>query len=986
MSTHTEPTRELPPAATSVAPTLSNTHWALCFIAFAIAPLNIVQREVFTVTLNLPEALILLLAAKEAALILLGKQRFTPLFPAKTVGLFLFTAVAAGGTGFLYGNGAVRVLQDFRQFTEFILLFWLVVQTVRTREQAFQIVLCYVLGVAVVAVHGIAQQFLPPGPPASLLVDRLMLFRQERSGSFYGPTPLGALMVLGVGSALGVGLADRRRAISALMLACGAACIFAAYFSQTRASWLAIFLASAFAAAWIRPPRRILFVAGAGATALALVVGAGVAARIGTLADPLGDISLVKRMDYYAAAAHIFRAHPILGLGWGTYYEIHRIVAVGRYAAVPRPSGAPDATVHSAYLQLLVKTGLLGVVGLGAVLAVWLDRVRRAWPRSRPSRPDHLLCAGVTAALVGYLAHSSVENFFQWPVMAQSFWLLLGISYLTAHWNAAGTPSYIKPISFLTAAALFFAGFLCGTVHLQTQAPRYYQENVARALAEGDPLRAAWFAERAVRAFPRDPMAYAVHGRALLAAGSEDDGIGQLLTAVHFDTEIGADGQRQPTRRPFYLAPARLTLGVHFFERGDSVRALRQFELAGAYADLADPAYAAYHDVLYRAYAGHGLWGRALAFGRPGPEDLDGMPAEGLLALARAAEARGLWETASDAAERIMTREDRCGEARFILAHVAQAHGEANTAHAHLERAAALGYAPAAYALGAALADAGEASRASEAFASVAPDHPYRPFALARMIGVLDGVSDSAALLSELTAFIDALPRTETLPGEAAPGYVPIAAAVPSLGPCDARLPLLVLWEDPEAASDAPLRPVVETGSGDTLLLRLDGRILQLQWAENRVNWAAIECLPAGTCSVPGWIDTAREWFNLRTDRAVCTERDQNGEALLRIVKPTWLYSLPVQAESWGYLIAGCTRDPEGMMRLGWQALDAQENLLTRQSFIDRRPHADWRPFAVVLATQPEWEAVRLHISVAPRSGDVAAAQLLLVALERPAE
>jgi len=40
--------------------------------------------------------------------------------------------------------------------------------------------------------------------------------------------------------------------------------------------------------------------------------------------------------------------------------------------------------------------------------------------------------ACVTAGVLGYLCHCTFENFFQWPVMSQSMWLLLGLSTVMA--------------------------------------------------------------------------------------------------------------------------------------------------------------------------------------------------------------------------------------------------------------------------------------------------------------------------------------------------------------------------------------------------------------------------------------------------------------------------------------------------------------------------------------------------------------------------
>jgi hypothetical protein len=65
-------------------------------------------------------------------------------------------------------------------------------------------------------------------------------------------------------------------------------------------------------------------------------------------------------------------------------------------------------------------------------LAPWLNALRSERRNKERNAPDHNLYIGVAAGVLGYLIHALVENFFQWPVMAQSFWLLLALTTVMA--------------------------------------------------------------------------------------------------------------------------------------------------------------------------------------------------------------------------------------------------------------------------------------------------------------------------------------------------------------------------------------------------------------------------------------------------------------------------------------------------------------------------------------------------------------------------
>ena len=410
-----------------------NTHLGICFTAFAIIPLGIVQIEVASITLNLPEVFILTLFAKEAYRFIARNESISRAFDWKTIVLY----VAASGigilTGLLRGNGGIAILQDFRQFTEYIALFVLIVHRVSTRRQIMQILVAFIGGGLIVAVHGIVQHFFPFDIPGNQLLSDLVFHGSARSGSFYGSTPLGAMMVLCAGPAVGLLLGTRGGVVHAMLSVAIGVLVLAAVYTQTRASWFAMAIMFFFVFVSIRKSRKLYIVSTLAVVLFAIILGPFVWQRLSKLHITKAERSLHERVQYYTTAWHIFRAHPVVGLGWGCYYNLSDILSNGRYVETQpaqRLGGGvvPSSTVHSAYLQLTVKAGLFGLMGFAFIIFRWLAlllAVQRAHP---PDRQDHYLFIGTAGAVVGYLFHSALENFFQWPVMSQSFWMLLGLT------------------------------------------------------------------------------------------------------------------------------------------------------------------------------------------------------------------------------------------------------------------------------------------------------------------------------------------------------------------------------------------------------------------------------------------------------------------------------------------------------------------------------------------------------------------------------
>ena len=413
---------------------LANTQIALCGIAFAICPLGIVQAEIAGITLNLPEVLILVFAAKEGLLFLLRRQRVAKALP--WTGLLAYVVAAAIGihTGMTRGNGLIAVLQDCRQFTEFLVLYLIVVQCVTGRRQIKQILVCYCLGALVLAVHGIAERFTNVGIPLNQVLSDAVYHGGTRSGSFYGATPLGGLLVLTIGGLAALILSTHSRPRRIALGLCSAVCLTAIVFTNTRASWIALLFAFLLIIFSIRKTPGLLLALSVGALVFSLTLGSLVVARMSKLEFSKGERSLLERVDYYTVAWYIFRDYPLRGLGWGAHYTRSDVLANKRF--VPRPKSkeimarltADESTVHSAYLQLIAKTGLLGLGGFLIFLGNWVRRVFRERLLEKRDELDHNLCVALAAGILGYLLHSGFENFFQWPVMSQSFYLLLGLS------------------------------------------------------------------------------------------------------------------------------------------------------------------------------------------------------------------------------------------------------------------------------------------------------------------------------------------------------------------------------------------------------------------------------------------------------------------------------------------------------------------------------------------------------------------------------
>ncbi len=975
--------------------TLRQTHWGLCYAAFAIGPFGVVQAEVLGVTLNLPEVLILALAAKEGLRALRTGSLLPPALPVRVLAVFILAATIALATGFVQQNGAVRVLQDFRQFTEFLVLFWLVLHSVAGRDEALRIAASYAAGASLLAVHGIVQQLVPVGISETQISSDLVLHHGIRSGSFYGATTLGGIMVLAVAPAAGVALSSRRRALQVLMGLCIVLCLFAIVFTRTRGSWLGLGVALLLLGVSIRPSGKTLAAVACAGMALALVLGPLVVQRLYTLADPEQDISLMARAQYYAAAARIGQAHPLLGLGWGCYYDIDAILQAEHYVETsfqeaeeegPNDRNEPEgeATVHSAYLQLFVKTGALGLAAFLAIIVVWMERVWRGRNTRFQTDTTHALYIGISAGIAGYLFHSTFENFFQWPVMAQSFWLLLGLSFVLAP-KADVRPRYGVPAGFVCGAVAVFLIFMYACMRLETLHTDHYQRNVAKALEEGNLDKAIHIAHRATEVELYEPMPFTVYARVLLMKGDVAGAFAALETSVGTTRRPPAPQTRYTGPR-YYFAPARLTLGRYYAEQGTWDRALHEFELARAYADLTSEEFAEFHPVLYKVYSTRGRWDRALDFGAPDSTQLSTYPPATLLSIARVFAAKEDWHSVVEYVSAVEAMGDTSAESHYLQGRALLEFKQANEAVARLEKAPAIP--EAAFYLGLALEADGQPAEAVRAWQSVPATSPFYPVALSYAWARAQDSGDTATASATLAKLKDALRSLSPLPGDAVDGrkLSTFALSAGAIG-SESAIPALFLWDLDQPDLEKVTGATVQEAAGEHRIgLTGTGGLLQLRRVENRLPWLGVERAYPTDSVLAGWIDTTRDWFDLRDNASAERAVGEDEDPALLLDRMGWIVGLPARIPATTTcLLTARFRDAAGHGRMGWQSLDANNLVLHDGALAEREALPEWAPRAALVPPKAEREVVRVVVESVATPSAVFADDLCLIELAPPA-
>ncbi len=359
----------------------------------------------------------------------------------------------AGTLGVIVARRPHEALRDFRwEIVEPLLYLALMLLYVRDGSGLRRTVWAFLGSALVLAGLAAAQMTFAPVTVSSLAAGNQLVplvpgsdgVRRATAFVYGSGNSLGAYLDRALPLALALALAPartltrRQRAIAALLCL---AYIPALYWSASRGAWAAT--AAVVAIVACVAARRLWLLA---ATAL-LAVAAAVWQRGALIAVALAghNSSGEVRTLVWLAAWHMIRDHPLLGIGLDQflYYYSSRYTSHPYWITVlnGHPTLAwrePDlAQPHNLVLDLWLSLGVLGVVAVGVVLAIFWTRCARLWLRATRAATSAGVSAwtaplalGLAGSMLAAVLHGMVDSAYFVPDLALLFWWTVAAALL----------------------------------------------------------------------------------------------------------------------------------------------------------------------------------------------------------------------------------------------------------------------------------------------------------------------------------------------------------------------------------------------------------------------------------------------------------------------------------------------------------------------------------------------------------------------------
>lgn len=133
-------------------------------------------------------------------------------------------------------------------------------------------------------------------------------------------------------------------------------------------------------------------------------------------------ISVEERQWFRQAAWNMFKAHPIMGVGYGNYGYLYN-----EYRPADTPKLDIYVRAHNQYLEILAELGIAGIALMGIVV---LQIIKLAWRVLSQGHPkeQQIIFIGLLGSLVALSAQGMTLGIF----LHNYFWVVLGLTYGTA--------------------------------------------------------------------------------------------------------------------------------------------------------------------------------------------------------------------------------------------------------------------------------------------------------------------------------------------------------------------------------------------------------------------------------------------------------------------------------------------------------------------------------------------------------------------------
>lgn len=133
------------------------------------------------------------------------------------------------------------------------------------------------------------------------------------------------------------------------------------------------------------------------------------------------DASNLERINRWQSAIRMFRDHPVMGIGPGTYQFLYAPYQLSKEKTIISTNAGDRGNAHSEYIGPLTESGVPGMLSFLAIVICVLYTAMRVFRRSADQKVKTISLV-LMLGLVTYYVHGTLNNFLDSDKASVPFW------------------------------------------------------------------------------------------------------------------------------------------------------------------------------------------------------------------------------------------------------------------------------------------------------------------------------------------------------------------------------------------------------------------------------------------------------------------------------------------------------------------------------------------------------------------------------------
>lgn len=302
----------------------------------------------------------------------------------------------------------------------FIVFYFILVSTIKTRRQLYFLAALLVLSTTIASLYGL-YQLKTVGATSEAWVDTTLFedIKARVGSTFENPNVLGEYLVLIIPVAIAMLWGQKNWLSKLAILGLTAIMLGCLVYTYSRGAYVGLMLAFALFA--VLRDRRFVILGVVGLLMLPFVLPASVINRFASIGN-LNDTSSFYRISVWLGSLKLAQDYWLSGIGLGL--EPFKLV-YPKYSL----NAAYAHHSHNIYIQLMIETGIAGLLMFFAIIAVYYKTLLAGFYKTKDKFISTFMIA-VASGMAGYLAQGMVENIWYNNRVLLTFWVMLAFGVI----------------------------------------------------------------------------------------------------------------------------------------------------------------------------------------------------------------------------------------------------------------------------------------------------------------------------------------------------------------------------------------------------------------------------------------------------------------------------------------------------------------------------------------------------------------------------